>query len=100
MVEGIARRIATAIKDQIHSGLYQPGDRLPSTRAFAAEWGVSRTTVTAAYNQLGAEGYLEPRDRARAVVAQGLETTAMPMPSAATASRHLSAFAQRLTVRR
>ncbi|TIW51670.1 MAG: winged helix-turn-helix transcriptional regulator, partial [Mesorhizobium sp.] len=54
----VARRIIAAIKEQIHSGAYQPGDRLPSTRAFAAEWGASRTTVTAAYNQLNAEGYL------------------------------------------
>ena len=38
-----------------------------------AEWGVSRTMVTAAYEQLIAEGYLETRQRARARVAQGLE---------------------------
>ena len=46
--EGVARRIVTAIKEQIHAGLYRPGDKLPSTRAFAVEWGASRTTVTAA----------------------------------------------------
>jgi GntR family transcriptional regulator / MocR family aminotransferase len=36
--DGVARRIIAAIKEQIHTGVYQPGDRLPSTRAFAAEW--------------------------------------------------------------
>ncbi|MDG4880307.1 winged helix-turn-helix domain-containing protein [Mesorhizobium sp. WSM4884] len=56
--DGTARRIIAAIKAQIHSGAYRPGDRLPSTRAFAAERGASRTTVTAAYNQLDAQGYL------------------------------------------
>lgn len=94
--DGVARRILAAIKEQIHSGVYQPGDRLPSTRAFAAEWGVSRTTVTAAYSQLIAEGYLTIRPGARAIVAQGLVTAAAPMPSTAAAPRHLSSFAQRL----
>ena len=54
--DGVARRIIEAIKERVHSGVYLPGDRLPSTRAFADEWGVSRTTVTAAYGQLIAEG--------------------------------------------
>lgn len=94
--DGIARRIIAAIKEQIHSGAYQPDDRLPSTRAFAAEWGASRTTVTAAYGQLIAEGYLTTRPGARAVVAQGLVSNARPMPSPTVEPRHLSAFAQRL----
>lgn len=94
--EGVARRIVAAMKEQIHDGSYRPGDRLPSTRAFAAEWGVSRTTVTAAYNQLIAEGYLVTRPGARAVVAEGLGAAAMPMPAPAAGPRHLSAFAQRL----
>ncbi|RUW99192.1 GntR family transcriptional regulator, partial [Mesorhizobium sp. M8A.F.Ca.ET.023.01.1.1] len=34
-LDGAARRIIAAIKEQIHSGAYQPGDRLPSTRVFA-----------------------------------------------------------------
>lgn len=94
--DGVARRIIAAIKEQIHSGAYQPGDRLPSTRTFAAEWGVSRTTVTAAYSQLIAEGYLSSRPGARAIVAQGLGTAAAPMPLPAAEPRHLSAFARRL----
>lgn len=94
--DGVARRIIAAIKEQIHSGAYQPGDRLPSTRAFAGEWGASRTTVTAAYGQLIAERYLTTRPGARAIVAQGLGTAAAPMLATASAPRHLSAFAQRL----
>src|SRR3954471_14804384 len=68
----ITQRICEAIKGQITSGQLGPGARLPSTRALAAEWGVSRTTVTAAYEQLIAEGYLETRQGARAQVARGL----------------------------
>ncbi|WFP62106.1 PLP-dependent aminotransferase family protein [Mesorhizobium sp. WSM4904] len=94
--DGIARRIIAAIKAQIHSGAYRPGDRLPSTRAFAAEWGASRTTVTAAYNQLDAEGYLIIRQGARAIVAPGLEKASGEAPVAAASPRSLSAFAQRL----
>ncbi|MDX8470100.1 PLP-dependent aminotransferase family protein [Mesorhizobium sp. VK23B] len=93
---GVARRIIVAIKAQIHSGAYRPGDRLPSTRAFAAEWGASRTTVMAAYSQLDAEGYLITRQGARAIVAPGLERVSGEAPIAAASPRNLSAFAQRL----
>src|SRR5207237_10843091 len=37
------------------------GARLPSTRALAAQMGISRNTVLAAFEQLHAEGYLEGR---------------------------------------
>jgi GntR family transcriptional regulator/MocR family aminotransferase len=92
--KGVARRIVAAIKDQIHAGTHRPGDKLPSTRAFAAEWGTSRTTVTAAYGQLIAEGYLVSRPGARAVVAEGLAPSA-PVVSEQAPAR-LSAFANRL----
>lgn len=94
--QGVARRIIAAIKQRIHGGEYRPGDRLPSSRALAIEWGVSRTTVTAAYAQLIAEGYLLNRPGARAIVARGL--AAGPMPKVATpgSARALSDFAERL----
>jgi GntR family transcriptional regulator / MocR family aminotransferase len=93
--DGVARRIIAAIKDQIHSGAHPPGSRLPATRALAAEWGVSRTTVTAAYSQLIAEGYLTSRPGARAVVAHGLDGAPAPVDPP-PAARRLSEFAQRL----
>lgn len=94
----ITQRICEAIKDQIASGRLGPGARLPSTRSLAAEWGVSRTTVTAAYEQLIAEGYLETRQGTRARVAQGLgPQAAVPGPPAPAGVPHrLSAFGQRL----
>src|SRR3954453_14641520 len=94
----VTQRIGEAIKGQIASGLLGPGARLPSTRALAAEWGVSRTTVTAAYEQLIAEGYLEPRPGARTQVAQGLGL-APALPGHAGLSGRpdwLSAYRQRL----
>jgi GntR family transcriptional regulator/MocR family aminotransferase len=94
--EGVVRRIIAAIKEQIHAGTYRPGDKLPSTRAFAAEWGASRTTVTAAYGQLIAEGYLTTRPGARAIVAEGLAAPAAPASSPNAQPRRLSSFARRL----
>jgi GntR family transcriptional regulator / MocR family aminotransferase len=73
----VAREIYDGLKSQIASGAYGPGARLPSTRALAAELGVSRTTVTAAYEQLMAEGFLEARQGAKTRVSAAL---ARPAP--------------------
>ncbi|WP_292657917.1 PLP-dependent aminotransferase family protein [Nitratifractor sp.] len=50
----------------------EPGARLPSIRALAAENNLSRTTVEAAYSQLYAEGYIESRPRSGYFVAEDL----------------------------
>jgi GntR family transcriptional regulator/MocR family aminotransferase len=55
---GAGRRIYGLLRSQITDGTLPAGSRAPSTRALAAELGVSRTTVTAAYEQLAAEGFL------------------------------------------
>ncbi|MEI2296583.1 MocR-like pyridoxine biosynthesis transcription factor PdxR [Ensifer sp. MJa1] len=102
---GTARRIYQALKAQILDGTYGARDRLPSTRALAAEFGVSRTTVTVAYEQLLSEGYLESRQGARSRVAMlGGDETARPRqkprPIAAerrpVAQARLSRFGQSL----
>jgi GntR family transcriptional regulator / MocR family aminotransferase len=95
---GFGQRIVASIRQRIEAGLDGPGAALPSTRALAAEWGVSRTTVTAAYEQLIAEGYLEVRQGSRARVAAGLARGTggrVAQPSAAGGAR-LSAFGRRL----
>jgi GntR family transcriptional regulator/MocR family aminotransferase len=55
---GAGRRLYDRLRSQIADGTLPPGARAPSTRALAAELGVSRTTVTAAFEQLAAEGFL------------------------------------------
>ena len=55
---GAGRRIYDLLRSQIADGTLLPGARVMSTRAQAAELGVSRTTVTAVYEQLTAEGFL------------------------------------------
>jgi GntR family transcriptional regulator/MocR family aminotransferase len=54
-----ARAIYEAIREQIVSGVYAAGSKIPSTRALAVERGVARSTVTAAYEQLASEGFIE-----------------------------------------
>ncbi|MFA1551157.1 MocR-like pyridoxine biosynthesis transcription factor PdxR [Actinomadura chokoriensis] len=47
-----------ALRAAIATGRLAPGTPLPSTRALSAELGFSRGTVTAAYDQLIAEGHI------------------------------------------
>lgn len=95
--DGIGQRIVAAIRRRIEAGEDAPGAPMPSSRALAAEWGVSRTTVTAAYDQLVAEGYLEVRPGARPRVATGLGGKGRGAPAMASGSgARLSAFGKRL----
>jgi GntR family transcriptional regulator/MocR family aminotransferase len=48
------------LRDAVRDGRLEPGTRLPASRRLAAELGVSRGTVKAAYDQLVAEGYQTP----------------------------------------
>lgn len=47
------------LRNCILSGRLLPGKRIPSTRQLAKSLGISRTTVTQAYDQLLSEGYIE-----------------------------------------
>lgn len=47
-----------ALRDAIATGALPPGDRLPSSRQLAAAYGVSRGSVSLAYDMLSAEGYV------------------------------------------
>lgn len=49
------------IKNEIKSGNIKAGERLPSTRILSGNLMISRQTVTYAYDQLVAEGYIESR---------------------------------------
>ena len=55
------RQIEREIRAGIHSGRFASGSALPSTRALAEEFGLSRGVVVEAYEQLIAEGYLVSR---------------------------------------
>ncbi|MER5276972.1 PLP-dependent aminotransferase family protein [Streptomyces sp. NPDC002809] len=55
---GRGRALQSALREAVRSGRLVPGTRLPSSRALAADLGVSRGLVTEAYEQLTAESYL------------------------------------------
>ena len=63
--EQLARGVRAAIVD----GRWGAGEVVPSTRALAADLGVARGTVVAAYEILAGEGYLLTRAGGRTTVA-------------------------------
>lgn len=54
----IFEQICQTIRSQVAAGALAEGTRLPPTRVYATELGVSRSTMVTAYEQLVAEGYL------------------------------------------
>ncbi len=54
-------QIRDRLRHAIGNGEIAAGTRLPSSRALAADLGLSRSTVVAAYDQLIAEGYAQSR---------------------------------------
>ena len=54
-------QVAHALIDAIARGQVHDGDRLPSTRTLAATFGLARTAVVAAYEELTAAGFLVAR---------------------------------------
>ncbi|WP_064745487.1 PLP-dependent aminotransferase family protein [Pseudonocardia acaciae] len=55
---GKGRSLEAALREAVRSGRLVAGTRLPGTRGLAADLGLSRGTVVAAYTQLVAEGWL------------------------------------------
>ena len=51
------------LKEQILSGGYRAGERLPSKRVMADRTGYSTVTIAAAYGRLEDEGYILPKER-------------------------------------
>lgn len=61
------------IRDELKSGSFSNGAcRLPSSRALAADLGISRLTVSIAFSKLHAEGYLQSRLGSGTFVAEPL----------------------------
>jgi DNA-binding GntR family transcriptional regulator len=62
--------IARALEDLIATGELQPGDRTPSVRALARDFGVSPATASKALNQLAAIGLVDARPGVGMIVLQ------------------------------
>ncbi len=86
------RQVSEGLRRAILDGLLRPGQRVPSTRALAAELGVSRLPVLSAYDQLLHEGYLTARTGSGTFVAAALPDDLLrsPVPQARTVSRRVS----------
>jgi GntR family transcriptional regulator/MocR family aminotransferase len=84
--EPLYMQIYEQVRDLILAGRLGSGARLPSTRALAADLGVSRTTTLAAYDQLSSEGYIEGHRGSGAFVAAELPEALLSV-AAATAAR-------------
>ena len=69
-------RIADAVVSEIRAGRLGPGDHLPSSRALAADLGVSRGAVVSAYDELVSAGYLDTRAGSGTVLAPGADRAA------------------------
>ena len=74
------RQLFERVRAAIVSGQLPAGTRLPSTRALAAELGISRSTVVLAYELLESEGYLTGQVGHGTRVA-GLVTEPSPSPA-------------------
>lgn len=59
--EPLPAQLAGQVRALVLAGALRTGDRLPSSRALAADLGVSRAVTEQAYDQLTAEGWLEAR---------------------------------------
>lgn len=71
----LQRQLHKHIRDAVLSGSLTAGTKLPASRKLAAELGVARVTVTEAYDQLVAEGYLEATRGAGTFVAAFMPDT-------------------------
>ncbi|WP_407147523.1 PLP-dependent aminotransferase family protein [Bradyrhizobium sp. ORS 86] len=97
---GLVAQLTHQLRVLISSGRIRSGAVLPSSRQLAAELDVSRNTVTHAYEQLAAEGYLRAAERRRPVVTGDIEqrsAKAAPAPKREAARNPLlSPWALRL----
>ncbi len=73
-------QLTQALREMLRADPAAAGERLPPSRALAEELSVSRMTVTTAYDQLIAEGYLSTRPGGGTYVAEDLPHLAPPAP--------------------
>lgn len=95
------RQIYEAWRRGILAGRFRKGDRVPSSRELAVALRISRSTVTQAYEQLFAEGYLETAHGSGTFVSGDLHDHALAKSKSGAprvqATVRLSKFAARLS---
>jgi GntR family transcriptional regulator/MocR family aminotransferase len=80
-------QVEAQLRAAIRTGRLRAGERLPASRALAADLGVSRGVVSDAYAQLAAEGWLVTRSRSAPRVAAVPARPSPPVPEPAVGER-------------
>lgn len=81
--EPMYRQIYRSVRTAIESGSLKKDTRLPSIRKLSEHLRVSKTTVTAAYDQLCAEGYIRSKPQSGYLVAAAFDAAPQePLPQA------------------
>lgn len=70
----LSETVVAAIREQLQTGLIQPGQKLPTEGQLTETFGVSRTVVREALAQLAAAGLVEPRQGAGVFVIEQIST--------------------------
>ena len=102
----LTHQLYEELRNLILSGKLRAGERIPSSRALAEQLGVSRPTVTQAYEQLLAEGYVQGRHGSGTYVCGDLSDGSKPAkpagqrPAARSGARQLSSFGRSLQASR
>ncbi|WP_339108283.1 PLP-dependent aminotransferase family protein [Thioclava sp. GXIMD4216] len=89
----LQRQLRQGIITAIEQGRLRPAQKMPGSRSLAQSLGVARNTVTLAYDELVARGYLEAQPKRGVFVA----VRAQPMPE--TAAQGAIHWASRLRAR-
>lgn len=75
---GLQMQLRQTVAASVLSGRLRVGDRMPSSRKLAAHLNISRITVTLAFQELVADGYLTSRDRSGYFVADTAPIASVP----------------------
>ncbi|WP_429798370.1 PLP-dependent aminotransferase family protein [Bradyrhizobium japonicum] len=97
--EGLVAQLTSQLRNLIATGRLGKGRALPSSRRLASDLGVSRNTVTYAFEQLAAEGYLEASHGRRPMVTVDggrNEVVGAVAPSVRSGKPRLSPWASKL----
>ena len=88
-IEPLHQQLYRQIRDELRSGSFSDGaSRLPSSRALAADLGISRLTVNLAFSKLHAEGYLRSKAKSGTFVAYPLPETFLSVDKFDTQRTH------------
>jgi GntR family transcriptional regulator/MocR family aminotransferase len=71
----VAQQLVVALTAEIRAGRLRPGSALPGTRPLAAQLGVHRNTVVAAFDELREQGWLETSRASHTRVTRTLPVT-------------------------